>query len=114
MAQASAEKLEHTGPAERKRVASMSQRKQLASTPEPSLPKGKYEQSHLSRAPDRKKGIQCQRSKENSSKGKKKRPVFLCRTVRVKVKCKVILTSFLKIQEWETFVGAKDWRKRDG
>ena len=41
MAQASAEKLEHTGPAEKKRVASVSQREQLASTPEPPLPKGK-------------------------------------------------------------------------
>ena len=30
-----------TGPAEKKRVASMPQREQLASTPEPSLPKGK-------------------------------------------------------------------------
>ena len=41
VAQASAEILEHTGPAEKKRVASMPQREQLASTPEPSLPKGK-------------------------------------------------------------------------
>ena len=41
MAQASAEKLEHTGPAEKKRVASVPQRDQLASTPEPPLPKGK-------------------------------------------------------------------------
>ena len=75
------------------------------------------EQSRLPRAPvsDRKEGIQCQRSKENSSKGKKKRRVFLCRrTVRVKVKTKVILTSFPKTQERETFVGAKDRRKRDG
>ena len=38
MAQASAKKLEHTGPAERERVASVPQREQLASTPEPSLP----------------------------------------------------------------------------
>ena len=29
------------------------------------------EQSRLSRAPDRKEGIQCQRSKEKSSRGKK-------------------------------------------
>ena len=43
--------------------------------------------------------IQCQRSKV-SSRGKKKRQVFLCRrTVRVKVKGKVIPTSFLKIKE---------------
>ena len=41
MAQALAEILEHTGPAEKKRVASMPQREQLASMPEPSLPKGK-------------------------------------------------------------------------
>ena len=38
MAQASAEKLEHTGPAEKERVASVSQREQLASTPEPPFP----------------------------------------------------------------------------
>ena len=41
MAQASAKKLEHTGPAEKERVASVPQREQLASTPEPPLPKGK-------------------------------------------------------------------------
>ena len=41
MAQASAEKLEHTGPAEKERVASVPQRELLVSTPEPSLPKGK-------------------------------------------------------------------------
>ena len=41
MAKASSEILEHTGPAEKKRVASMSQREQLASMPDPSLPKGK-------------------------------------------------------------------------
>ena len=41
MVQASAKILEHTGPAEKKRVASMPQREQLASTPDPSLPKGK-------------------------------------------------------------------------
>ena len=41
MGQASAEKLEHTGLAKKKRVASVPQREQLASTPEPSLPKGK-------------------------------------------------------------------------
>ena len=75
--------------------------------------KGK-EQSRLSKAPGCKEGIQCQRSKGNSSKGKKKRRVFLCRrTVRVKVKTKLIPRSFPKIQEREPFVGAKDWRKRD-
>ena len=41
MAQASAEKLEQTGPAEKERVASVPQREQLASTPKPPLPKGK-------------------------------------------------------------------------
>ena len=41
MAQASAEKLEHTGPDEKERVVSVSQREQLASMPEPPLPKGK-------------------------------------------------------------------------
>ena len=41
MTQASAEKLEHTGPAEKERVASVTQREQLASTPEPSTSKGK-------------------------------------------------------------------------
>ena len=51
MAHALAEKLKHTGPAEKERVASVSQREQLASTPKPPLPKRK-EQSRLSRAPD--------------------------------------------------------------
>ena len=46
MAQASAEKLEHTGLAEKKRVASVHQRKQLASTPKPPLPRG--EETELS------------------------------------------------------------------
>ena len=41
MAQASAEKLEHTGSAKKERVASVLQKEQLASTPEPPLPKGK-------------------------------------------------------------------------
>ena len=40
MAQASAEKLEQTGPAEKERVASVPQREQLRSMPEPPLPKG--------------------------------------------------------------------------
>ena len=39
IAQASAEKLEHTGPAEKKRVASVPQREQLASMPGLPLPK---------------------------------------------------------------------------
>ena len=41
MAQASAEKLKQTRPAEKERVASVPQREQLASTPEPPLPRGK-------------------------------------------------------------------------
>ena len=41
MAQTSAEKLEHTGPAEKERVVSVPQREQLARTPEPPLPKRK-------------------------------------------------------------------------
>ena len=47
MAQTLAEKLEDTGPAEKERVASMPQRKQLASTPEPPLPKGKGTESSV-------------------------------------------------------------------
>ena len=38
MAQASAEKLEHTGPANKERVTSVPQREQLARRPEPPLP----------------------------------------------------------------------------
>ena len=41
MAQASAEKLEHFGPAEKDSVASVPQREQLVSMPEPPLPKRK-------------------------------------------------------------------------
>ena len=41
IAQASAEKLEHTGPAETERVALVPQRKSLARTLEPPLPKAK-------------------------------------------------------------------------
>ena len=41
MALASAEKLEHTGPVEKERVASVPHREQLGRTPEPALPKGK-------------------------------------------------------------------------
>ena len=55
MAQASAEKLEHTGPAKKERVASVPQREQLARTPERPCQKEK-EQSRLSRVPDREGG----------------------------------------------------------
>ena len=41
MAQASAEKLEHTGLAEKEKVASWPQSEQLASTPKQPLPTGK-------------------------------------------------------------------------
>ena len=41
MVQASAEKFEHIGPAEKERVVSVPQREQLAITPEPPLQKGK-------------------------------------------------------------------------
>ena len=41
MVQASAEKLERTGPAKNKRVASVPQSEQLASMPEPPLPQEK-------------------------------------------------------------------------
>ena len=41
MAQTLAEKLEHTGPTEKERVASVPQREQLASMPKPLLPRGK-------------------------------------------------------------------------
>ena len=54
MAQASAEKLKHTGPAEKERVASVPQREQLARTPEPPLPKGKG--TEQSKAPDHEGG----------------------------------------------------------
>ena len=114
MAQASAEKLEHTGPAKIKGWPQC-YKESSWQVRQSHLCQKEKEQSRLFKAPDRKEGIQCQRSKENSSKGKKKRRVFLCRrSVRVKVKSKVIPTSFLKIQGRETFVGAKDRRKRDG
>ena len=48
--------------------------------------------------------IQCQRANESSSRGKRKRRVFLCRrTVRIKV----IPASFLTLEEWRTLVGRK-------
>ena len=47
MAQISAKILEHTGPAEKKRVASVPQRKRLARTPEPPFPKGKGTESSV-------------------------------------------------------------------
>ena len=47
MAQASAEKLEHTGPAEKERVALVPSREQLASTLELPLPKRKGTESFV-------------------------------------------------------------------
>ena len=47
IAQASAEKLKHTGPAEKERLAPVPQREQLARTPEPPLPKGKGTKSSV-------------------------------------------------------------------
>ena len=47
MVQTSAKKLEHTGPAEKERVASVPQSEQLASTLEPLLPKGKITKQSL-------------------------------------------------------------------
>ena len=55
MAQASAVKVEYTGPAEKERVASMPQKEQLARTPEPPCQKEK-EQSRSSKAPDHEGG----------------------------------------------------------
>ena len=55
MAQASAEKLEHTVTAEKKGVASMSQREQLASMPSRLCQKEK-EQSRQFRIPEREMG----------------------------------------------------------
>ena len=41
MAQASVEKLEHTGPAKKEKVTSVPQREQLATMPESPFPEGK-------------------------------------------------------------------------
>ena len=60
--------------------------------------------------------IQCQRDKESSSstRGKRKRRVFLCRgTVGVNVGGKAISASFLKIEGRGALVVAKDRRERD-
>ena len=114
MVQASAKKLENTEPVERKGWHQC-QRESSWQVRHSRLCQTVKEQSGLSRAPNRKEGIRCQRGEKNSSREKRKRRVFLCRkTVRVKVKSKVIPMSFLKIEGRETIVGAKDWRKRDG
>ena len=60
---ASAEKLEHTGPAEKKRVASVAQREQLASMPEPPLLKrNETEPSVQSTTSKRRKESRCARA----------------------------------------------------
>ena len=52
--------------------------------------------------------IQCQRSKKSSSRGKRRRPVFLCsRALRVKVESKIIPASFLKIEGRGRSLGQK-------
>ena len=59
--------------------------------------------------------IQSQRGKESSSRGKRKRRVFLCgRTVRVEVGGKVIPVNFLKDKERGMLIAANDWTDRDG
>ena len=59
--------------------------------------------------------IQCQRGKESSSRGKRKRRVFLCRrAVRIKVGGKAIPASFLKVEGRGTFVWAIGQGERDG
>ena len=56
--------------------------------------------------------IQCQRSKQSSSRGKRKRQVFFSkRIVRVKVEGEVIPASFLKIEGRGTLVGPKNRRE---
>ena len=58
--------------------------------------------------------IPCQRGEESSSRGKRKRRVFLCRrTVGVKVGGKAIPASFLKVEGRRALVGAKDRGERD-
>ena len=56
--------------------------------------------------------IRCHRSKESSSRGKRR--VFFCRrTMRVGVKGIIISSSFLKIEGRGSFIGAEEGRKRD-
>ena len=49
MAQASVEKLEQTETAKKERVVSAPESEQLASTPEPSLPKATEQSIHITR-----------------------------------------------------------------
>ena len=58
--------------------------------------------------------IQSQRGKKSSSRGKRKRQVFLCRrTVGVKIRGKAIPASFLKIEKRGMLIGAKNRKERD-
>ena len=77
--------------------------------------KGK-EQSRQFRAPDRKKSIQCQRSKEEQQQQSKEKEtsIYVLKDSVSGSKNKVISTSFLEIQGKKTFVGAKNRRKKDG
>ena len=56
MAQASAEKLEHTGSAEKERVVSVPQRESSWQVRQSHLLQKEKELSHLSKAPDRERG----------------------------------------------------------
>ena len=104
--------LEHTQPAEKNEWPQCHRESSWQERQSRLCLKGK-EQSRLSRAPDHKESIQCQRSKENSSEGKKKRRVFLRRrTVRVKVNSEVILTSFPKFKEGRRSLGRKIGERR--
>ena len=60
--------------------------------------------------------IQCQRGKESSSRGKKKRRIFLCRrTVRVKVEGKSSQQAFRKLKKGGCLLGRKTGeRERKG
>ena len=72
MAQASAEKLQQTGPAEKEKVASVPQKEQLESMPEPPLQEEK-EQSRLSKVPDHERGeSQGGREREDQSESMKR------------------------------------------
>ena len=62
MAQTSAEKFEQTGPAEKESVTSMPQSEQLASTPEPPLPKVKGTERYVQITRSRREGIKISES----------------------------------------------------
>ena len=72
MAQASAEKLEQTGPAEKKEWPQCHRESSSWQIRQSRLCQKRKEQSRLSRAPDRKESIQYQRSKEEQQQSKEK------------------------------------------